>query len=290
MKKRKYTLYAWVFVILVTGVLNGCTKEKAEAIKVTVEQFRIEAIAAINQLKNIVKQSIEMPAQDENKLIDDLEQENTIDYDKIKLLLAERDIGTAEADVIDEKMQELEGQYNLFASMFNSLPKGSFFAATAVERAQKHAINLTVQLINFAQQIKENKIAVKANAKRILLVGQINQNKSIQDPVLRRQHLKNAALSLRELYEEESRIKNMAIIQCLKAAETGRQVAQMIRDYKSLTVGEVLTLSQQSLGFISEISDQSAYIDPLLKKYQAIETTIKSDPYWKNLLDEKVIQ
>lgn len=82
----------------------------------------------------------------------------------------------------------------------------------------------------------------------------------------------------------------MAIIQCLKAAETGRQVAQMIRDYKSLTVGEVLTLSQQSLGFISEISDQSAYIDPLLKKYQAIETTIKSDPYWKNLLDEKVIQ
>ena len=290
MKKRKYTLYAWVFVILGAGVLNGCTKEKAEAIKVTVEQFRIEAIAAINQLKNIVKQSIEMPAQDENKLIDDLEQEDTIDYDKIKLLLAERDIGAAEADVIDEKMQELEGQYNLFASMFNSLPKGSFFAAKAVERAQKHAMNLTVQLINFAQQIKENKIAVKANAKRILLVGQINQNKSIQDPVLRRQHLKNAAQSLRELYEEESRIKNMAIIQCLKAAETGRQVAQMIRDYKSLTVGEVLTLSQQSLGFISEISDQSAYIEPLLKKYQAIETTIKSDPYWKNLLDEKIIQ
>lgn len=142
-----------------------------------------------------------------NKLIDDLEQEDTIDYDKIKLLLAERDIGAAEVDVINEKMQELEGQYNLFASMFNSLPKGSFFAAKAVERAQKHTINLTVQLINFAQQIKENKIAVKANAKRILLVGQINQNKSIQDPVLRRQHLKNAAQSLRELYEEESRIK-----------------------------------------------------------------------------------
>jgi len=52
-----------------------------------------------------------------NKLIDDLEQEDTIDYDKIKLLLAERDTGAAEVDVIDEKMQELEGQYNLFASM-----------------------------------------------------------------------------------------------------------------------------------------------------------------------------
>lgn len=290
MKKRKYLLYAWVFVILGAGVLNGCTKEKAEAIKVTAEQFRIEAIASINQLKNIVKQSIEMPAQDENKLIDDLEQEDTIDYDKIKLLLAERDIGAAEADVIDEKMQELEGQYNLFASMFNSLPQGSFFAAKAVERAQKHAINLTVQLINFAQQIKENKIAVKANAKRILLVEQIKQHKSIQDPVLRRQHLKNAALSLRELYDEETKMKNTAVIQCLKAAEIGRQVAQMIRDYKILTVGEILTLAQQSLGFISQISDQNAYVESLLKKYQTIEMDIRSDPYWKNLLDEKIIQ
>ena len=68
MKKRKCTLYAWVFVILGACVLNGCTKEKAEAIKVTAEQFRIEAMAAINQLKNIVKQSIEMPAQ-KNKLM-----------------------------------------------------------------------------------------------------------------------------------------------------------------------------------------------------------------------------
>lgn len=290
MKKRKYTLYAWVFVILGAGVLNGCTKEKAEAIKVTAGQFRIEAIAAISQLKNIVKQSIEMPAQDENKVIDDLEQDNNIDYDKIKLLLSERDIGVAEADVIDKKMQELEIQYNSFTAMFNSLPQGSFFAAKAVERAQKHAINLTVQLINFAQQIKENKIAVKANAKRILLVEQIRQHKLIQDPVLRRQHLKNAAQALRELYEGEAKMKNMAIIQCLKAAETGRLISQMIRDYKSLNVGEILTLAEQSLGFISQISDQNAYVESLLKKYQTIEMDIRSDPYWKNLLDEKIIQ
>src|SRR5207247_2067716 len=135
---------------------------------------------------------------------------------------------------------------------------------------------------------QQDKIPVRLNAKRILMVEQIRQHNSIADATLRQQHLRNAAQQLVALRDEETRIKNETIAQCLKATEAGRLVTGLIRDYQKLSLGEMLSLTEQSLGFIAQISDQNADVVALLGKYKGVESTIRNDPYWRALLDEQV--
>ncbi len=268
-------------------LLQGCTKEKAEAIKVAAKNFQTEASAALDQIRDIFKQNIAMPPKDNDNLASDLSQTN-FTYDMLQFLLSENQIGSPETVKIDKQIAGIEKNYDEFAQMFTSLPQGSFFAANAVEQSERHALNLTLQMINVANLIQAGKIPVRLNAKRILLVEQITRDNAVADEKLRRDLLKTDAQQVTALAAEETQLRNQAIAQCLKAAEMGRLVTKLIREYKTLSVGEILTLTQQALGFAADISGQNADVVTLLKHYTAIQDQIQTDPYWSKLLDQKL--
>jgi hypothetical protein len=265
--------------------LQGCTKDKAEAIKVAAENLRVDASAALSQIRGLLKANTAMPPRDDEELVADL-QERNFTYEMLQTLLSEDQIGEAQSVQIDQRVEAIEQQYETFARMFDSLPQGYFFAKKAVEPAERHAVNLTVQMINLAKLIEEKKIPVRLNAKRILLVEQVKQHNAITDEPLKRTHLKHAAQQITALAIEETQLREQAIARCLQAAEAGRLVMNLIRDYKTLSVAEILAQTQQSLGFVAEISGQNPDVVSLLNRFQAVESTIRTDPYWSRLLDE----
>lgn len=274
-----------ILFIAVLIFIGGCTSEKAEAIKVAAEQFRVEAVSALDQIENLYKQSVSMPAGNSEekikKIAELLEGPNEITPVLLNELLSEGSIGLGASNIIGKEFEGLSARYSVFEGMFRSLPAGSFFSKDAVKKAEKHAINLTLEFIRFADKLKSR--PVQFTGRRVLILEKVAKGKMIQDENLRKLNLRISAQDILELETDEKKAKEGAILQCLKAAEAGKLVAGFIRDYEKLSVGDVLALTKDSLGFISEISDGN--LDSLMNEYKSIETTITNDPYWSKVLD-----
>ncbi len=87
--------------------------------------------------------------------------------------------------------------------------------------------------------------------------------------------------------KDEATANDKAVRQCLKAAEAGRAATELIRNYKTLSLADMLSTVSNSLTFISDIS-KDRNVSNLLKKYAAFKTTIEADPYWSPILNQTV--
>lgn len=274
-------------VILV--FIGGCTKEKAEAIKVAAEQFLVTAITADNQIEYLLLQSVSMPFMNEKEKVDEIAEKldaasGMITSDIINNLLTENRIGEDAIRIIKTKFGELKDKIRLFESMFHSLPAGSYFAKDAVKNAEKHAINVTLEFINFADFLY--KMHVQYTARRILILEKIAKDKAIQEVNLRELNLKLSAQAIFELANDETNAKDEAILQCLKAAEAAKLVAELIRDYGKLSVGDILAMIKDNLGFANKISGGS--LDSLMSDYKSVEKVITEDEYWSKVRNFKI--
>lgn len=275
-------------LLIFIALLAGCNKEKAEAVKLAAEKLRVEAISAIEKINGLFMQSITMPAAhtDEiDRIVRDIEKEN-INAEKLSFLMNEAETGRGTAEKVNDEFEKIKQGYYQFEGMFRSLPKGSYFAGKAVKKAEKHAIQLTVQMLNFAEYLQ--KYPVQFTGKRTLLIERINEAKKLQDQNLRKERLSIISREILQLKGEEQKAKQEAILQCLKAAETGKLVAELIRNYNSLSIEELLGSIRNTLNFIAEISSNQDVVS-LLERYKSVETAIKNDPYWNAILSGKVM-
>jgi|GEM_PF-2678818 len=278
------------FLIL---ILSGCTKEKAEAIKVAAENFRSEAIVGLNQMNFLFLQNVSVvKLSDEEKIesvmndLNSIEDANQINAELLEHWSLENELGEQAQSTINVEFENLKMQYYRFEAIFTSLDKGSFFAKEAVKKAEKHAINLTVQLINFSKIIHENEF--RFTSRRVILIEKMKKVNTEKNLELQQELLKNAAREFVELNIDEQRAKDEAIRQCLKAAESGRVVAELIKDYDKMSVGDILNTIKNSMSYAIEISGGNQDISDLLTKFEGVETTIKDDPYWHVLLDQEI--
>lgn len=277
------------FFIVVVICIGGCTKEKAEAIKVAAGQFRAEAVSALDQIENLFKQSVSMPVESSEKRIKDItelldKETGKITAKTLDNLLSESSIGQETLNIIDKDFEGLKGRYYLFEGMFRSLPAGSFFSKDAVKKSEKHAINLTLEFIKFAEKLQN--WHVQFTGRRVLILEKIAKSKEIQDVNLRELNLKLSAQDILALEKDETMANEEAVLQCLKASEAGKLVAELIRDYEKLSVSDVLAMTKDTLGFVSEISGGN--LDTLMNEYKSIETTITNDEHWSKLLDVNI--
>ena len=280
---------AVISFIVILVFISGCSKEKAEAIKVAAGQFRVEAVSALGQIENLFKQSVGMPVESSEKRIKDITELLDKATEKITAktldgLLSEGSIGQETSNIIDKEFEGLKGRYYLFEGMFRSLPAGSFFSKDAVKKSEKHAINLTLEFIKFAEKLQN--WPVQFTGRRVLILEKIAQGKKIQDVNLRELNLKLSAQDILELEKDETKAKEEAVLQCLKASEAGKLVAELIHGYEKLSVGDILAMTKDTLGFVSEINGGN--LDSLMEKYKSVETTIKNDKHWSTLLDVNI--
>ena len=290
MREKRYPL---LFLVILSTLLftAGCNKEKAEAIKVAAETFRVEALAAIEKVNHLLTQSVTLLVDEEDaikRIARDLEKEEKFEARELTFVLGEGDISKAAIGKVKQEFEMIGQGYYQFEEMFRSLPKGAFLAMDSVKRAEKFAIRLTVQLIQFAEHLKRN--PVQYTERRILILGRIGEAKKIQDPSARAGRWMAIAKEIVDLRKDEQRANQEAIVQCLKAAETGKLIAQLIRDYSSLSAEDLLVAVRNTLSFVAGISGGHQEVVGLLERYKAIETTIREDPYWKEMLTEKIVQ
>jgi len=276
--------------LLLAGLLSSCTKDKAEAVKTGAARLRDTAQGALQRVREILVQNISMPFDDDH-MVEQLAAELATERIDTKILthvLGRRPASPALVAKIDGQLATMQGHYVQFAKMFERLPQGSFLAKDAVKRAEKHAANLTVQMINLAQQIEGGTIEVRNNPKRILLEEEITALQSLPESDSKTEALKRVARRVIELRKEEDELKQNAIRQCLAAAEAGSVVTDLIRNYKNLNVDQMLAVINQSLGFVAEITNGNAQVGRWLEQYQEIEKSFRSDPYWSKLLDNQI--
>jgi len=69
------------------------------------------------------------------------------------------------------------------------------------------------------------------------------------------------------------------------AAEAGRAATALVKEFDHMSIADMLNLVNGSLTFISDISKDSN-VENVLKKYQAIQSNIETDPYWSAILNQ----
>lgn len=276
------------FALVGCMLISGCTKEKAEAIMVVSGQFRDEASIALHQIRTLITMSLEMPANDPSKIVQDLEEIKSFSDTQLTFLIDESKPDNSGNLAINKELALIEKQYDTFASMFSSLSKGFLLSVGSVQKSQEYAIKLTMQMINLANELQNGKIRVRCNAKRIVLVEEINSDKSIKDSTMRKQRLFADVRVINELGQQEENLKNQAMLQCFKVVEIGKQVAELIRNYDKLSINEILAMGQQSLNFGSQLTGQPLDLIRMSDKYKSIETSIRNDSYWSQLLNKPV--
>lgn len=272
-------------------VLSSCSKEKAEAVQLAAEQFRVDAVLALEQMNYLFNQDIsmtEMSTDDQIKFVLAVLNDSTTVFDSelisgIEMVTTPND----EADTIEDKFTELKAQYYQFEKMFSSLDKGSYFAKDAVKEAEKHAINLTIQLINYAELIQKGGFTFTAARATLLTKMQLaNEEKNIE---LQKELYKNLSVEVIQLLNAEKNAQEGAIRLCYKAAESGKVVTELVRNYDEMSFGDIMNSIKGGLSFAMEITNGNEKISDLAMKFEGFENTIREDEHYDDLLDKKVI-
>lgn len=287
--KRAVKIFLLSFLLL---FLYGCNKQKAEAIKVAAEKFRNEAILGIDQLNTLFLRNISLVL-NETELVEtilndlkSLDDPSQINAELLDFWSDEVTIGTAATESTNQKFEELKAQYYQFEAIFSSIEKGNALNAKSVKQAEKYVIKLTVQLINFANIINEN--TFRYTAKRVLIIEKMKTAKSEQNQELQEELLKNVAKEFVELRAEEDKAKETAIKQCLKAADSGKMLAELIRNYDKLSVNDIMVSVRNAMNYAAQISGGNEKVTNLLEKFNTVENSIQQDPYWKIILEQNV--
>lgn len=277
-------------IILILLTLTACSKEKAEAIQLGAEVFLYDAIEAIDQVNLLFRQNLELVQLSDvemvNKIVSDINELDAVDDEVMKFWVSEMNMNDEAIKSTNEKFEEIKKQYYAFEAMFKSLDRGSYFAKDAVAKAEKHAINLTVQLINFSKIIQENYFIRRAD--RLLIIERLNKAKEEQNEQLRNELLKNIAMDFIKLNASEKSQKEKTVRACLSGAESGYAVAKLIRDYDKISVTDIINSIKLTLNYTAEITNSKEQIGDMIMRFEEVESTILGDPYWKDLLNKQL--
>jgi hypothetical protein len=265
----------------------GCTDQKAQALETAADSFSTAATAAIQTLHSLFQNDVaaSFPA-DEQGVDDVLASLENLGADKLNSSLFSEVLKgsyvTADSLAGDNEFEKLDSEYREFAAMYGTLRTGRLFAGQAVKQSEPVATRLTVQMIAFAQHVKD--FPYQLRARRIVLIDKINRALKVQDAEARKATLRDLAQQTIQLRNDEQNANQAAIRECLKAAAAGKSVIEAIRSYGKLSVGDILNLAQGGLQFAAQISN-SRDISSVLSQYIGVENMIRNDPYWGPMLN-----
>jgi len=277
-----------VIALLALIALCGCTEEKANALQVAAKQFRNESIAAITLYESLTLSTITLPQENQEKTVAFIvgklkEHEGEVTPEIFSSILAHGQEADPASAMIKDEFAKLKSFYTTFNAMFDSVKEGHFFNAQAVDKAQHVCIKLTLQLINYADNLKKRD-GYLFSAERALALEELNaaiagkKDAEISAAV-------RASLNIRD---REKAAKDAVIVQILKAAESGRIVTESIRSYDSITTNDILNNIKTGLNTFAGLNIRGQDIDEMITRYDAFAKDVHADPYWAPILQMKL--
>jgi hypothetical protein len=291
-------------LVMGSGLLTGCDPEKARAIQGAAAQFRTESFAAIQAIDDMRRKELEPPQRASADIRRDfiigiLNSKHELTSDVIDLAL---DPYQPPPDPQwDSFMDDLRGQYENFAAIFDKLDTGSLVGVNDVRQSAEHAKSLTVQMALFADAINKNPpvlyryrntLIVKLRKQRQAyqdLVAQIKYNYGSVDasPQSTRDKLRDIETQVGESMDawqqvrlQEQQLLQVTVAQCLKAALLGKELGQLINQYDKLDLRDINALIPRILSTAAAITGRD--YGALRLKAASVIGEIQTDPLWRD--------
>lgn len=273
---------------------SACSKEKAAALKTAADSFRVEAEAALEETAELLTSSFTSRPRPRDAELEDIARElraNEYTEQQLVIFLEEKlrsqDPAGSASKNIEQELSELQAEYRLFASMFRSLPRGYLFTKNTVTRAERHAARLTYRMVKMAKSIDENPI--ENLSARAELISKIIDARSLPDQTSRDRKLTAIANEVIDLRSSEVSSNNNLKIQLLKAAEAGKTVIELIRNFDKWSVADILNAVGDSLKTLDELDGgDHAKVKKLIAKYdEFVESQLRTDKVWSEALNNQ---
>jgi hypothetical protein len=281
-----------VVLVLALFLAQGCSPEKARALKAAAVQFKLEALAAINAVDGLMRQELEPPPRSTTAANDEfianvlsLPAKTTLTSEIIALANDPYtvQVAPAVAQQRDKLLNGLRVEYAGFAAIFDDLERGSVLARDAVRASAKHAERLTAQMSALAVAIDKNPPHLLQYETALLAdMERVRGDKTLSADTKRKQ-----LLQLKEQWAQmqgkADELRRTTVEQCLKAAVLGKEVRQLIDRYGELSLEDLnsaVALILEDAGAVSG-NDYSA----LQAKSAALFAEIKQDPIWTSVAD-----
>lgn len=261
----------------------SCSKEKAEAVKATANAFNVQAQAALDKLEGLFKESASFTPEMKEDVIEGIVvnlKGDRFGEEEIRQILKESKIEDLDPSDYNQKIEEIRITYREFAAMYTNLPQGNLFAGDAVERSEKVAVKLTVQMYSLGQHIEKYPFVSSSRLQAIRRKRDLIKMNETRPEVLDVK-MRAVAEDIYSLRIETDKANRDAIAECAKGAVLGLQVAKLIRDYKKFSVNDVLQIMKETLPAVSQLTGQNT--ESLLGKLNNIQSAVKSDPKWAQL-------
>lgn len=278
----------WSGLLFACALLAGCaTPEKAQALRVAALQFEQESLAAINLLENSVEREQSLPdaAAGETERafvrnVRDFSSPLILPKDLDFLIDPDAQTGSQEAQQsLNDTFGRLRTHYTAFASMFDDLEQGSYFAAGAVAQAKEHAMRLTAQLTRIADNTTRSPPMLLRQ--RGYFAGEINlirtaaSNGTMPNSDVDRR-LIEVHRGLRKMQDEEAALKRGIVEQCLKAAVIGMEVTRLIENYDKIDLNGIVAVIGNATSAAGELTGKD--FSSLSLRAEVIRERIRNDP------------
>jgi hypothetical protein len=297
-----------VILVASSSLLSGCNVEKARALQGAAVQFRAESLAAVNALDEMHRQELALPARSpaevRREFINNiLGSTRDVDADLVELAIDPYQPPAYPA--WDEFIIDLKGQYTNFAAIFDKIDSGALVSQDEVRKSAEYAQKLTVQMALFADAISKNPPVLYRQRNVIIkkLRDQQRQYRKLQAdirndygsteaaPASLRDRLRDIENQVGELLsswqqvrDQEQKLLDTTLTQCLKAAILGKELGQLISQYDQIDLNRINLLVPRILNTAAAITgrDYSA----LRVRATGLLTEIRSDPLWSKVTSD----
>lgn len=290
----------WAVSVLIMGslALGGCSVEKARALQGAALQFRNESLSAIEAIDTMRKRELEAPTRSSAEIRQAFV--NRILNSKVEVSgeiidLAIDPFQPPKVAEWDTFIADLRNQYEGFSEIFNKLDSRSTVSRDEVKKSAEYAKTLTVQMAVLAKAISDNPpVLVQHRTTAIVKLQAIKKEyQSIQARIkagetaliARKAELENQAGEVlgewQQIKQEEQRILELTVAQCMRAAAMGKEVIEAANHYDDLDLNQMNALIPRILTTASTFTGRD-YIT-LRTKATRIVSDIQTDPLWRGV-------
>jgi len=273
-------------ILVLSSILSqvACTKDKAEALKTAAKDFRTQAGVAIDKLDKLFVDDVAFAplSREENiaKVVISLKKTDGPGRRGIEEIVNESELRALDTSNYSKKLAQIRRTYEEFEAMFEDLPRGHYFAGNAVARSETLAKKLVAQMVFLGRYIKDNPF--RLNARLELAVQMRKEAQAERDPVTRENKFTLLAAELISIRGDTKTANDAAILECSKGAEIGIRVVELIRNYKTMSVTDILSIVRDGLGRVNLLTGKNT--DDLMKRFDEIAASISSDPEWSHII------
>ncbi len=277
-----------VFVkIVLTGIvlvwvvlMSGCTPEKAQALLTTIKSFESKSIQAINSYEQLFKEYRTLKKKSKEEIFTQTSQAilmpggaNSVTVERLAEKLSSIKEKNQLAD-LQKEFYEIKSVYSAIRSAYASLPQGSMLGAQYVSCGQNIVAKATNQLVNFAMNINDSPLypmALKeevAKYRALVKAKKENESKIVFNEI---------AVAFSQYDEKHEDALKLTLI----AVEEGRRVHDLLADYNTITVSQIISVLNFSFSFINSL--EGIDVSDVITEMETIQKEMDASEEWKRI-------